>query len=441
MNETLWYIGGVVFLLIGIMVSIGLHEFGHMIPAKIFGVRVPRYAIGFGPKLFKKKIGETEYSFNLIPLGGFITMIGMYPPNTSTTDDSKRRFGSIISQARTAHSEFVEPGDEARMFYRLPMLKRVIVMLGGPFMNLILAILFFAVAFTGIGTWQETNGVNAVIPCVAQMQNSQVSCTSQDARTPAALAGLKPSDSIVTVDGVATSDAAAVRAAIASLPIRQHALKVRGQGGAERVLSVTPKLVAMPLYDSTTGEPAVDSHGNALSENRPIIGIQFEVARTPQPLSMAFDTTGQSIGATAQMIGQLPAQLGWLVVGLFEGHSRAANSPVSIVGIGQMAGQAASAPNADLLDKLASNLFLLGSLNVALFTFNLVPLLPLDGGHIASVVYEAIKRGVYRVRKKAWPGPVDTARLAPLSQAVFLALFLMGIIVIIADFASPVATR
>ena len=273
------------------------------------------------------------------------------------------------------------------------------------------------------------------------MQNSQVSCTSQDAKTPAALAGLRPSDSIVAVDGVATSDAAAVRAAIASLPIRQHALKVRGQGGAERVLSVTPKLVAMPLYDSTTGKPAVDSHGNALSENRPIIGIQFEVARTPQQLSMAFDTTGQSIGATAQMIGQLPAQLGWLVVGLFEGHSRAANSPVSIVGIGQMAGQAASAPNADLLDKLASNLFLLGSLNVALFTFNLVPLLPLDGGHIASVVYEAIKRGVYRVRKKAWPGPVDTARLAPLSQAVFLALFLMGIIVIIADFASPVATR
>ncbi|OXE35830.1 MAG: hypothetical protein CGW95_11485 [Phenylobacterium zucineum] len=104
-----------------------------------------------------------------------------------------------------------------------------------------------------------------------------------------------------------------------------------------------------------------------------------------------------------------------------------------------MAGQAASAPNADLLDKLASGLFLLGSLNVALFTFNLVPLLPLDGGHLASVVYEAAKRAAFRLRKKTWPGPVDTARLAPLSQAVFLALFLMGLIVMIADFANPVA--
>ena len=441
MNETLWYIGGVVFLLLGIMVSIGLHEFGHMIPAKRFGVRVPRYAIGFGPKLFKKTIGETEYSFNLIPLGGFITMIGMYPPNAGNVDDSKRRFGSIIRQAREAHSEFIQDGDQARMFYRLPMLKRVTVMFGGPFMNLVLAVIFFGVAFSGIGTWQETNGVQVVVPCVSQMQNPSVSCTTQDAKTPAAAAGLRAGDLILSVDGERTPSADAVRAAITAGGIKPHALTIASANGQNRMLNVTPSLVSMPVYDRATGKQAIDGKGYPITQARPIIGIEFSVARQQQPISTAFEITGQTVTSTASMIAQLPTQMGSLIVGLVDGQGRAADSPVSIVGIGQMAGQAASAPNADLPDKLASSLFLLGSLNVALFTFNLVPLLPLDGGHIASVAYEAVKRAIFRLRKKPWPGPVDTARLAPLSQAVFLALFLMGLIVIVADFASPVSMR
>ena len=197
----------------------------------------------------------------------------------------------------------------------------------------------------------------------------------------------------------------------------------------------------MPVYDRATGKQAIDGKGNPITQARPIIGIEFSVARQQQPISTAFEITGQTVTSTASMIAQLPTQMGSLIVGLVDGQGRAADSPVSIVGIGQMAGQAASAPNADLPDKLASSLFLLGSLNVALFTFNLVPLLPLDGGHIASVAYEAVKRAIFRLRKKPWPGPVDTARLAPLSQAVFLALFLMGLIVIVADFASPVSMR
>lgn len=439
MSETLWYVGGVVFLILGIMVSIGLHEFGHMIPAKRFGVRVPRYAIGFGPKLFKKTIGETEYSFNLIPLGGFITMIGMYPPNSGNVDDSRRRFGSIITQAREAHSEFIQTGDEDRLFYRLPMVKRVVVMFGGPFMNLVLAVLFFGIAFSGIGTWQETNGVGVVVPCVSAMQNSAVTCTSQDKETPAAAAGLVAGDRILAVDGTATTDANQVRSAIAAGGLSGHSLSVESVGGQTRTLEVTPRLVSMPVFDRATGKQLVDANGLPVSKPRPIIGVEFAVARQQQSLGTAFQVTGQTVSTTATMIAQLPTQMGSLIVGLAEGRSRAADSPVSIVGIGQMAGQAASAPNADFLDKLASSLFLLGSLNVALFTFNLVPLLPLDGGHIASVAYESVKRIVYRIRKKPWPGPVDTARLAPLSQAVFLALFLMGFIVMFADFASPVS--
>ncbi|OXE35831.1 MAG: hypothetical protein CGW95_11490 [Phenylobacterium zucineum] len=299
------------------MFSIALHEFGHMIPAKLFGVRVPRYAIGFGPKLFKKTIGETEYSLNLIPLGGFITMIGMYPP--STGDDSRRRFGAIISQARTAHSEHVREGDEHRMFYRQPMLKRATIMFGGPLMNLILAVVFFAWAFTGIGVWQESNGVHAVVECSAQMQNPQATCTSQDAKTPAKLAGLAASDSIISVDGFSTADASAVRAAIAAHPGIEHKLIVRSAAGQTRQLSVTPTIVVMPVFDAATGKRVLDSAGHPVSQPRPIIGIEFEMARQPQPISTALTLTGQNVTATAQMIGQLPVQMGALVVSLFEG--------------------------------------------------------------------------------------------------------------------------
>ena len=101
MNETLLYILGIVIMVFGLALSIGLHEFGHLIPAKLFGVRVPHWAVGFGPRLFAKKFGETEYSIRLIPLGGFITLIGMYPPAKPGTDDSRRWFSNAISSART----------------------------------------------------------------------------------------------------------------------------------------------------------------------------------------------------------------------------------------------------------------------------------------------------------------------------------------------------
>jgi RIP metalloprotease RseP len=116
-NETFLYILGIVVMVLGLAISIGLHELGHLIPAKLFGVKVPHWAIGFGPKLWKKKIGETEYSVRLIPLGGFITMIGMYPPENPKKPDAKRRFGGLIAQSREAHSEYMEAGDESRTLW------------------------------------------------------------------------------------------------------------------------------------------------------------------------------------------------------------------------------------------------------------------------------------------------------------------------------------
>ncbi len=134
--EFLLYLAGILFMLIGLGLSIGLHEVGHLVPAKLFGVRVGQYMIGFGQRLWSRRIGETEYGFKLLPLGGFISMSGMYPASKSSGPASGV-FRSLIQDARSANDETIAEGAEDRVFYRLPVWKRVVVMLGGPAMNLV----------------------------------------------------------------------------------------------------------------------------------------------------------------------------------------------------------------------------------------------------------------------------------------------------------------
>ncbi|MGO2847548.1 MAG: site-2 protease family protein, partial [Microbacterium gubbeenense] len=141
--EILLYVVGILFMLVGLALSIGLHEIGHLVPAKLFGVRVGQYMIGFGPRLWSKRIGETEYGVKALPVGGFISMSGMYP--ASDGKPVRGVFASLVQDARVANDETIAEGAEDRVFYRLPVWKRVIVMLGGPLMNLILAMLIFTV--------------------------------------------------------------------------------------------------------------------------------------------------------------------------------------------------------------------------------------------------------------------------------------------------------
>ena len=185
MSETLWYVGGIVFVALGIGFSIGLHEIGHLWPAKKFGVKVPTYAIGFGPTLFKTKRGETTYAIKLIPLGGYITMIGMYPPEKAAgpnktqepADRERGFFADMIFSARNAHSEHITAADKNRMFYQLPVWKRMVIMFGGPFMNLLLGVLLMILVISGIGTTRQSTTIDQVMPCVVVEPRSVNECT------------------------------------------------------------------------------------------------------------------------------------------------------------------------------------------------------------------------------------------------------------------------
>ena len=436
MSESVLYIVGILIMVLGIALSIGLHEFGHLIPAKKFGVRVPNWAIGFGPKLFGRKVGETEYSVRLIPLGGFITLIGMYPPEKPGNEGKKRPFANMISAARDAHSEHVQPGDESRMFYQLPAYKRIIVMFGGPLMNLVLGVAMISSALVFVGQPQRVNQIESVVGCVEQMVDPKAECGQDSKPTPAVLAGLEAGDKIIEVNG--QKIAQTTEFFKGKVDSSNHTYWLRVQRGSKQVeLSISPAIAALP-YVGSDGKVAVDANGDYLLKDRGYLGVRWATTRVPVGVDVALRASGEMTAQTMGFIVQFPVAVYDSVSSLFADKPRAGDGAISIVGIGQIAGEANANQNATLADRLYLNLMLLGSLNLALFAFNMIPLPPLDGGHIAGGIYEYLKRGAYRLVRKPDPGPVDTALMAPVSGIMFILLLLAGVAMIVVDIVNPV---
>ncbi|WP_226532759.1 M50 family metallopeptidase [Microbacterium paraoxydans] len=432
--EFLLYLGGILFMLIGLGLSIGLHEVGHLVPAKLFGVRVGQYMIGFGPRLWSKRIGETEYGFKVLPLGGFISMSGMYPPSKSTGPASGV-FRSLIQDARSANDETIAEGAEDRVFYRLPVWKRVIVMLGGPLMNLILATVVFTVLVSGIGVLQGTTTIASVTECVVPAGSTQTECTADDPESPAAEAGIKPGDVIVSVDGQPVSDFAEATAIVQAAPGETLDLVVL-RDGAEQTLSITPVAAERTITDAA-GQPVLDDAGDPVVKEVGYVGMGSQMGYVQQPLSAGPQLAAENVARVGSLIVTLPVRLWDIGVSLVTGGERDPNGPLSVVGVGRLAGEVA-ATDAPILNRFAVLLGLLGSLNVALFVFNLIPLLPLDGGHIVVALWDGIKRTWAKLFRRPPPAPVDATKLVPLTVVVAVLLIAMGALLLIADLFNPV---
>jgi membrane-associated protease RseP (regulator of RpoE activity) len=172
---------------------------------------------------------------------------------------------------------------------------------------------------------------------------------------------------------------------------------------------------------------------------RPVLGIVFDVERKPETVGAALAKSAWGVGQVGQMILTLPQQLTDVAVSTFTGQERNPNGAVSVVGIAQISGTIGSSESIDFLDKFATGLLILASLNFALFGFNMLPLLPLDGGHLAGGIYESLKRGAFKLLKKSNPGPVDTALLMPVTWVVFILLMAMSALLIIADLVNPIS--
>ncbi len=438
--DTFWlYVLGVVIFVVGLAISIGLHEIGHLVPAKIFGVRVAQYMIGFGPTLFSKKVGETEYGVKAIPLGGYISMAGMFPPGDEPAESPnkiRRLFGKLVQDARQASDESMVDVDSSRAFYHLPVWKRIIIMVGGPFMNLVLAFVLFAILIVGIGQPAASTTIGSVTQCVTT-EGVPANCSDTTVEGPGVTGGLLAGDTIVSINGEKVSnwnDGTDTIRASAGKPLTI----VVDRDGVNKTLTITPVLATRSQVDAD-GNPVLDASGNPINQEVGFIGIAPTYKMTPQPITEVFPVMGQNISGVTNMILHLPQRMVDVSNAAFGEGKRDANGPIGIVGVGRVAGEVASTNQVDALSKGATLIGILASLNIALFVFNMVPLLPLDGGHIAGALYEAARRQVAKWRKRPDPGPFDTAKLMPLTLLVVVLLGSMSALLLYADIFKPVS--
>lgn len=435
----LLFILGVLFVAVGIAVSIALHEVGHLLPAKLFNVRVTKYMIGFGPTIWSRKKGETEYGFKAIPAGGFVSMIGMYPPNAddgTVRPSSTGMFQTLATEARSMAHEEVGPGDENRVFYRLPVWKKIIIMLGGPFMNLLIGVVLTGVLLMGFGTPQPTTTLSEVNACQVKYGEQPPTDQSTCTKTPAAAAGLLPGDVITAFDGRPVTDWNALTSWIRSSAGQQVPITV-SRGGAVISTSITPVLTARPVLDDA-GRAVLDDKGNAVTQPVGFIGVGPTSAMVAQPATAVLPSVGDSMAKISGVVLNLPQRVVAVGQAAFSSAPRDPNGPISVVGVGRVAGEVASMQQVPLSARIATLVGLLAGVNLALCVFNLIPLLPLDGGHVAGALYEAARRRVAKLFRRKDPGPFDIAKLLPLTYVVASLLLVMGALLMYADIVKPI---
>jgi membrane-associated protease RseP (regulator of RpoE activity) len=438
-ETVLLYILGILVIVVGLALSIGLHEVGHLLPAKLFGVRVGQYMIGFGPTLWSRKYGETEYGFKAIPMGGYISMSGMYPPakpGGKAREASTGFFQTLVQDARTASAETVLVAEEHRTFYQLPIFKRIIIMLGGPLMNLLIGLVLYAVLLCGFGIAQVSTTVGSVSACVISQSSTQTECEPNDPVAPGAAAGLEPGDRFVSINGTTISEWQQATAFIRDNPGEPLTMVVE-RDGENVTLTATPLLTERYVYNDSN-EVVTDADGNTVTEDVGFLGIGAATETVRQPVSSVLPAVGDNIAQVVHLIVNLPDRLVGIANAAFGTEERDPNGPVSVVGVGRMAGEIASIDTIPIVDRAAALLSLLASLNIALFVFNLIPLMPLDGGHVAGALWEGIRRFFAKLFGRADPGPVDTAKVIPLTLVVVVLLGSMTLLLVYADIVKPI---
>ncbi|HXP19389.1 MAG TPA: site-2 protease family protein [Streptosporangiaceae bacterium] len=387
------FVIGVLIFVVALLVSVMLHEAGHFVTAKIFGMKATQFFVGFGTTLWSRRRGETEYGVKALPVGGFVKITGM------TTMDE------------------VDPADEPRSFRSKPGWQRSIVLAAGSFMHFVIAFVLLWILAVGVGLSDQNSTTVSVLPCVPTKQ--QAACAQGDPKSPAVLAGLRPGDKIIAIAGQPVHNWTQLGEVIKEQPAGTPVAFTIVRGKRQLNEKITLASVSWRKGAYLGVQP-----------------VQVYTRIGPfSAVSYAGSQFGSIVSQSVTALGRIPRAIPYLFA------KDRANTPggqvSSMFGAASITGQVVAA-NFGWQQKATIVLLIIIEVNIFVGIFNLLPLLPLDGGHLAIVLFERARAGWARLRRRPDPGLVDIQRLIPVSVGVFALLVALGLLLIAADIFNPV---
>jgi membrane-associated protease RseP (regulator of RpoE activity) len=301
---------------------------------------------------------------------------------------------------------------------------------------MVLGVLLTAVLLMGFGVATATTTISDVSKCQVAAGETVDPDSADCQLTPAAAAGLKPNDTVISFDGKTVTSWDQLTEWIRASAGREVGITVE-RDGAQVSTTVTPVLSARPVIGAD-GRQETDAAGTLRYQDVGFLGIGSRTELVAQPASSVLPLAGENIRQVAGVIFNLPARVVGVAKAAFSEEPRDPNGPISVVGVGRVAGEVAAMEEIPVQSRLAALIGLLAGLNFALAVFNLIPLLPLDGGHIAGALYEGARRRVAKLFGKPDPGAFDIAKLLPVTYVVAALLMGMSALLIYADIVKPV---
>lgn len=373
---------GILAFVIALLLSVMIHEFGHYLTAKRYGMKVSEFFIGFGRRIWSQQRGETEFGVKAIPAGGYCKIEGMTP------------------------GDEMPIGQEDRAFYRASSGKKLIVLGAGSFLHFVIGYLLLFTLFAGIGTTQ-------VLPIIGEVMEG----------TAAQSAGIMVGDEVTSINGKPVTNWYEDVNAIRESQGKELTLGIN-RDGEDLIISATPKLETID------------------GKERYLLGVINETGLARSGVLTSLKNAGivtkhflvESIESLVKLPTKVPALWGQTV----SGQERDANGLVGVVGVARVSGQAISSDDLNTMERFGTFILIIASLNIFVGLFNLLPILPLDGGHMAVAIADEVRALFARLRRRPRPAAIDVTVLTPITMVVFVILVALTLLLLVADIVNPV---
>lgn len=387
------YTLGALFLVLGLVISIALHEYGHMVFAQKYKVKVIEFMVGFGPILYSRiNKKNVKVGVRAIPLGGFIRMAGMFPPQSK-----------LYSK-----EESTTLGVGELEFYKIHPIKKIIIMFAGPAANLFLSFIFLAIAIFLVGVPTPSSTIAEIPSCLPQITKDSLCITP-----PSKAAGLVKGDKIVSINNE----------------------KINKWEDLVAILDKN-RGIKVPLEFQRSNNVITTDVVIAEINQQGYLGIRPLIEYKPGTLISVLNVNYNLVTLTFSAIKKFPEKIVTVSQVVFTDKERDPEGPIGVVGLTRISGEIASSEQV-VKDKLLSLLFLLAGLNMSLFIFNLLPLVPLDGGNAFMAFLELLKRPFKS--KKSSPYYFDPAKSLFITYIVAAILIATSFLLFIADIFKPIS--